>query len=137
MNSYDFIILGAGSAGCVLANRLSQNPDVNVCLIEAGSKDNDPRLHIPIGFAFLGDKTKYSWSYDTVPQKEFEKVPVAEPESVAVDSAGGVHKMPSESTEHRKGFGNLPLAGSQNAQGDDDAIIEGKPDFLLNTILMR
>ena len=104
MGNFDFIILGAGSAGCVLANRLSANPEVSVCLIEAGSKDNDPRLHIPIGFAFLGDKTKYSWSYDTVPQKEFEKVPVAEPESVAVDSAGGVHKMPSESMEHRKGF---------------------------------
>ena len=44
---------------------------------------------------------------------------------------------PLKTTEHRKGFGNLPLAGSQNAQGDDDAIIEGKPDFLLNTILMK
>ena len=54
MKSYDFIILGAGSAGCVLANRLSANPNFSVCLIEAGSKDSDIRLHVPLGFAFLG-----------------------------------------------------------------------------------
>ena len=71
MEKFDFVILGAGSAGCVLANRLSKDPNFNVCLIEAGSKDSDPRIHIPIGFAFLGDVSKYSWNYDTVPQKEF------------------------------------------------------------------
>ncbi len=53
---------------------------------------------------FLGDTSKYSWAFDTVPQKEFEKVTVTEPASVAVDSAGGMHKMPNESLEHRKGY---------------------------------
>ena len=52
MKSYDFVILGAGSAGCVLANRLSANPNFNVCLIEAGSKDSDMRLHVPLALHF-------------------------------------------------------------------------------------
>lgn len=102
--NFDFIILGAGSAGCVLANRLSANPDIEVCLIEAGSKDTDPRIHIPIGFAFFGDKTNLSWNYETEPQKGFDKVPVESPTTAVVDSAGGVHKVHADVTEHRRGF---------------------------------
>jgi choline dehydrogenase-like flavoprotein len=105
MKTYDFIILGAGSAGCVLANRLSSNPNFNVCLIEAGPKDKDIRLHVPIGFAFFGTTSrKYNWGFDTVPQKEFEKVTVMEPATSMVDSAGGVHEVQNEVEDHRKGY---------------------------------
>ena len=49
---FDYIIVGAGSAGCVLANRLTQNPDVTVLLLEAGAKDDYHWIHIPVGYFY-------------------------------------------------------------------------------------
>ncbi len=62
---YDFIVVGAGSAGCVVANRLSADPDNRVLLLEAGGKDLNPWLHIPIGYARTIYNPKTSWVYET------------------------------------------------------------------------
>ncbi len=67
MKSYDFIIIGAGSAGCVLANRLSNEPHNKVLLLEAGGADDSPFIHTPALMAMLPD-SKYDWRFRTVPQ---------------------------------------------------------------------
>ena len=63
MDRYDYIIIGAGSAGCVLANRLSENPAITVCLLEAGPADNDPLIRIPAGL-YLLKKPSANWLYE-------------------------------------------------------------------------
>ncbi len=66
---YDYIIIGGGSAGCVLANRLSENPQNSVLLLEAGGRDRSPLIHIPATFSKLF-KTQYDWNYYTEPQSK-------------------------------------------------------------------
>lgn len=63
--SFDYIIVGGGTAGCVLANRLSQDPDISVLLLEAGGRDNWIWIHIPVGYLFCIGNPRTDWCYRT------------------------------------------------------------------------
>ena len=67
-HTFDYLIAGSGTAGCVLANRLSANRELSVCMIEAGPPDTNPLIHIPAAVAALINHKTLGWGYQTVPQ---------------------------------------------------------------------
>ncbi|MEO6023503.1 MAG: GMC family oxidoreductase N-terminal domain-containing protein [Burkholderiales bacterium] len=69
IGAYDYIIIGGGSAGSVLANRLSADPDVNVLLLEAGGEDNWIWIHIPVGYLYCIGNPRTDWMYRTQPDE--------------------------------------------------------------------
>ena len=67
MRNFDYVIVGAGSAGCTLANRLSEGGKYSVCLLEAGPADRYPWIHIPIGYGKTMFHKVYNWGFETEP----------------------------------------------------------------------
>jgi choline dehydrogenase len=67
---YDYVIVGAGSAGCVLANRLTASGRHSVLLLEAGPRDRDPWIHVPLGYGKLFTKSSVNWRYNSEPEPE-------------------------------------------------------------------
>jgi 4-pyridoxate dehydrogenase len=70
--SYDYVIVGAGSAGCVLAYRLTADPSVRVLLLEAGGRDSHPLIHVPIGLGKIWERRMFDWGYDTEPEPRLD-----------------------------------------------------------------
>ena len=93
MNNFDYIIIGAGSAGCVLANRLSENPKNKVLLIEAGGKDSYPWIHIPVGYYKTMHNPKTDWCYKTEPDETMENRSIPYPRGKTLGGSSSINGL--------------------------------------------
>ena len=90
---FDYVIIGAGSAGCVLANRLSESGRNTVCILEAGPADKSVLIRMPVGFAFYPDRTKYNWGFDTAPQKHMNGKIGRQPRGRTLGGSSSINAM--------------------------------------------
>ena len=92
MQKFDYIISGAGSAGCVIANRLTEDPSVKVLLLEAGSRDWNPMIHIPGGIGKLFGPG-VNWRFKTVPQKNLDNREIWYPQGKTLGGSSSINAM--------------------------------------------
>jgi choline dehydrogenase-like flavoprotein len=92
-SEYDYVIAGAGSAGCLLALRLSEDPTVRVCLIEAGGSDASPLIRIPVGFIWLFDHRKFNWRYTSEPLSHLNERRIFVPRGKVLGGTSAINGM--------------------------------------------
>ena len=91
-HQYDYIVVGAGAAGCAVANRLSEDPNVSVVLLEAGGRDSSPLIHMPAGFTKLTGE-KVNWGFNTVPQKHVNQREMHYPQGRTLGGSTSINAM--------------------------------------------
>ncbi|MFI8479253.1 GMC family oxidoreductase [Pseudomonas sp. NPDC078700] len=90
---FDYIIIGAGSAGCVLANRLSADPKISVCLLEAGPEDTSPLIHTPVGVAAIIPTHHVNWAFNTTEQRGLNNKLGYQPRGKALGGSSSINGM--------------------------------------------
>jgi choline dehydrogenase len=90
---YDYIIVGAGSAGCVLANRLTENPDVTVLVLEAGGKDNSIFMKMPLAWRQIWRGPRFNWNFTTEPERFLDGRQVALPRGKVLGGSSSINGM--------------------------------------------
>jgi choline dehydrogenase len=90
---YDYIIVGAGSAGCVLANRLTENPEVTVLVLEAGGKDNSIFMKMPLAWRRIWRGPRFNWNYTTEPERFLDERQVALPRGKVLGGSSSINGM--------------------------------------------
>jgi len=109
--TFDYIVVGAGSAGCVLANRLTESGRNRVLLLEAGPNNRHPWLHIPIGYGRLFTNPRYNWCYETVPQEHCHGRNVIAPRGKVLGGSSSINGLiyirgQREDFDHWRQLGN-------------------------------
>ncbi len=139
---YDYVIVGAGSAGCVLANRLTANPNTRVLLLEAGGRDWNPFIHMPAGLSRLVNHKGLNWNYQTTPQSQLHNRSLYWPRGKVLGGSSSINAMcyirgQAEDYDHWQALGNpgwsyqdvLPyfLESEDNDQGQSNYHGSGGP----------
>ena len=110
-STFDYIIVGAGSAGCALAYRLSREASRRILLLEAGNRDTFPMIHIPLGFAFLMKNEKVNWCYETEPEPNMDERRMSWPRGKVLGGTSSINGMvyirgQREDYDHWSALGN-------------------------------
>jgi choline dehydrogenase len=108
---FDFIVIGAGSAGCVLANRLTESGRYSVLLLEAGGRDRNPWIHIPLGYGKLFTNPKVNWLYQSEPEPELNGRQIIQPRGKVLGGSSSINGLlyvrgQREDFDHWRQLGN-------------------------------
>ena len=110
-STFDFVIIGAGSAGCVLANRLSEDGRFRVLLLEAGARDWLPWIHLPIGYGKTMFHRQVNWQFHTEPEPELSQRRIYWPRGKVLGGSSSINGLLSirnhrDDYEHWHRLGN-------------------------------
>tara|TARA_Y100000590_G_scaffold470638_1_gene667258 strand:+ start:3486 stop:5105 length:1620 start_codon:yes stop_codon:yes gene_type:complete len=93
LNNFDLVIVGAGSAGCIVANQIIKNTNLKVLLVEAGPDDNKPTIKIPLGYGMTFYNKKINWNFYTVNQKNLNNREIYYPRGKVIGGSGSINAM--------------------------------------------